>query len=41
MGGFFAQKGTAAMEATGQSATRPAVASDKSKLPEVLKKYAK
>lgn len=38
---LLSEKGVAAMEATGQSAIRPAVASDKNKLPEVLKKYVK
>ncbi len=38
---LLSDKGIAAMEATGQSATKPAVASDKSKLPEALKKYVK
>jgi molybdate/tungstate transport system substrate-binding protein len=38
---LLSDKGVKAMEATGQSAIRPAVASDKSKLPEVLKKYVK
>ncbi len=38
---LLSDKGKAAMEATGQSAINPATASDKSKLPEVLKKYVK
>jgi molybdate/tungstate transport system substrate-binding protein len=38
---LLSEKGTAAMEATGQSATVPAAASDKTKLPEALKKYVK
>ncbi len=38
---LLSDKGAAAMESTGQSAIRPAVASDKNKLPEVLKKYVK
>jgi molybdate/tungstate transport system substrate-binding protein len=38
---LLSDKGKAAMEATGQSAIRPAVASDKSKLPEILKKHVK
>ena len=38
---LLSEKGIKALEATGQSATHPAVASDKSKLPEVLKKYVK
>jgi molybdate/tungstate transport system substrate-binding protein len=38
---LLSDKGKAAMEATGQSAISPATASDKSKLPEVLKKYVK
>ena len=33
------EKGVAALQATGQDAVRPAVASDKGKLPEALKKY--
>ncbi len=36
---LLSDKGVKAMEATGQSAIRPAVASDKSKLPAELKKY--
>ena len=38
---LLSDKGAAAMESTGQSAIRPAVASDKNKLPEVLKKFVK
>jgi molybdate/tungstate transport system substrate-binding protein len=38
---LLSDKGVAAMEASGQSAIRPAVASDKNKLPEILKKYVK
>jgi hypothetical protein len=38
---LLSDKGIAAMESTGQSATKPAVASDKTKLPEALKKYVK
>jgi molybdate/tungstate transport system substrate-binding protein len=38
---LLSDKGIAAMEATGQSAIKPAVASDKTKLPEALKKYVK
>lgn len=36
---LLGEQGVKAMEATGQTAVRPAVASDKSKLPEALKKY--
>ncbi len=36
---LLSDKGVKAMEATGQSAISPAVANDKSKLPEALKKY--
>jgi len=39
VGFLLSEKGIKAMESTGQSAIRPAVASDKSKLPETLKKY--
>jgi len=39
VGFLLSEKGIKAMESTGQSAIRPAVASDKSKLPEALKKY--
>jgi hypothetical protein len=38
---LLSDKGIAAIEATGQSAIRPAVASDKNKLPDALKKYVK
>lgn len=38
---LLSERGIKAMEATGQSATRPAVASDKKKLPEILQKYVK
>lgn len=38
---LLSDRGAAAMEATGQSAITPAVASDKSKLPDALKKYVK
>lgn len=36
---LLSEKGVAALEATGQDAVRPAVASDKSKLPAALQKY--
>lgn len=36
---LLGEQGIKAMEATGQTAVRPAVASDKAKLPEALKKY--
>ena len=36
---LLSAKGVAALEATGQDAVRPALASDKNKLPEALKKY--
>jgi molybdate/tungstate transport system substrate-binding protein len=38
---LLSDKGLNAMDASGQSSVRPAVASDKSKLPEALKKYVK
>ncbi len=38
---LLSDKGINTMEATGQSATKPAVASDKNKIPEALKKYVK
>ncbi len=36
---LLGDQGVKAMEASGQTAVRPAVASDKNKLPEALKKY--
>ena len=38
---LLSDKGVAAMESTGQSAIKPAIASDPTKLPEALKKYVK
>jgi molybdate/tungstate transport system substrate-binding protein len=38
---LLSDKGIMAMDASGQSSVRPAVASDKTKLPEALKKYVK
>ena len=38
---LLSDKGIAALESAGQSATKPAVASDKSKLPAALQKYVK
>ncbi len=38
---LLSDRGIKAMDASGQSSVRPAVASDKSKLPEELKKYVK
>jgi molybdate/tungstate transport system substrate-binding protein len=38
---LLSDKGIKAMDASGQSSVRPAVASDKGKLPEALKKYVK
>ena len=38
---LLSEKGNKAMEASGQSSVRPAVASDKNKLPEALRKYVK
>jgi molybdate/tungstate transport system substrate-binding protein len=38
---LLSDKGVKVLESSGQSSVRPAVASDKSKLPEVLKKYVK
>ncbi len=38
---LLSEKGIKAMDASGQSSVRPAVASDKNKLPEALRKYVK